>query len=56
MLAALTPGGRTGIPDDVAGVVGMPTRDEAAFLNGARIPVTGGLNQPVPRLHLSPVK
>ncbi|WP_050514473.1 SDR family oxidoreductase [Streptomyces rimosus] len=46
-LAALTPSGRTGAPDDIAGVIGMLTRDEAAFLNGACIPVAGGLNQPV---------
>jgi 3-oxoacyl-[acyl-carrier protein] reductase len=46
-LEALTPAGRTGTPDDVAGVVAMLTREEAAFVNGARIPVSGGLNHPV---------
>ncbi|MFI1158369.1 SDR family oxidoreductase [Streptomyces sioyaensis] len=55
VLAALTPSGRTGTPDDIAGVVGILTRDEAAFLNGACIPVTGGLNQPVSLRHLQPV-
>ncbi|MFI9228477.1 SDR family oxidoreductase [Streptomyces rimosus] len=46
VLAALTPGGRTAVPDDIAGVIAMLTRDEAAFLNGACLPVSGGLNQP----------
>ncbi|MFD7666049.1 SDR family NAD(P)-dependent oxidoreductase [Streptomyces sp. NPDC059788] len=54
MLAALTPSGRTGTPDDIAGAIAMLTRDEAAFLNGACIPVTGGLNQPVPFRRLRP--
>lgn len=47
MLAALTPGGRVGTPDDVGGVVALLARPEAAFLNGAAIPVSGGLNHPV---------
>jgi 3-oxoacyl-[acyl-carrier protein] reductase len=47
MLEALTPAGRAGTPDDVAGVVALLAREEAAFLNGARIPVSGGLNHPV---------
>ncbi len=47
ILAALTPGGRTAVPDDIAGVITMLTRDEAAFLNGACLPVSGGPNQPV---------
>ncbi|MFH8745645.1 SDR family NAD(P)-dependent oxidoreductase [Streptomyces rimosus] len=47
VLAALTPSGRTAVPDDIAGVITMLTRDEAAFLNGACLPVSGGLNQPV---------
>ncbi|WP_434439258.1 SDR family NAD(P)-dependent oxidoreductase [Lentzea sp. E54] len=46
-LEALTPAGRTGTPDDVAGAVAMLTRKEAAFVNGACIPVSGGLNHPV---------
>jgi 3-oxoacyl-[acyl-carrier protein] reductase len=46
MLEALTPAGRTGTPDDIAGVVAMLVRDEADFLNGACIPVSGGLNHP----------
>lgn len=48
MLQALTPSGRTGTPDDVATLVALLAGDEAAFLNGACIPVTGGLNQPTP--------
>jgi 3-oxoacyl-[acyl-carrier protein] reductase len=35
MLEALTPVGRTGTPNDIAGVVAILVRDEAAFLNGA---------------------
>lgn len=47
MLAALTPGGRVGTPDDIGGVVALLARPEATFLNGAAIPVSGGLNHPV---------
>jgi 3-oxoacyl-[acyl-carrier protein] reductase len=46
-IEALTPAGRTGTPEDVAGVVAMLVRDEVDFLNGACIPVSGGLNHPV---------
>ena len=48
LLARLTPAARAGRPDDVAAVVAMLTSPEAEFLNGARIPVTGGLNHPLP--------
>ena len=48
LLAPLTPAARTGQPEDVAAVVGMLTGPDAEFLNGARIPVTGGLNHPLP--------
>ena len=53
LLAALTPSGRTATPGDVAGIVSLLVRDEAAFLNGAWLPVSGGLNHPVSlrRLH-----
>jgi 3-oxoacyl-[acyl-carrier protein] reductase len=48
MIEALTPAGRVGTPEDVAGAVAMLVRDEAAFLNGTCFPVSGGLNHPVP--------
>ena len=47
MLEAMTPVGRTGTPDDIAGVVAMLARREGDFLSGACIPVSGGLNHPV---------
>ena len=47
LLAALAPSGRTATPDDVADVVSLVVREEAAFLNGAWLPVAGGLNHPV---------
>lgn len=47
LLDAMTPAGRTGMPDDVAGVIAMLTRPEAVFLNGTVLPVAGGLNHPV---------
>ncbi|WP_051023423.1 SDR family oxidoreductase [Nocardia pneumoniae] len=56
MIAGLTPVGRTGTPDDVAGVVAMLARDEASFLNGARLPVSGGLNSPISYRRLQSLK
>ena len=47
MISGLTPAGRIGTPEDVAGVVAMLVRDEATFLNGTSVPVAGGLNHPV---------
>ena len=47
MLTALTPSGRAGTPDDIAGVVALLAGPGADFLNGAAIPVAGGLNHPV---------
>lgn len=47
LIQALTPAQRTGEPRDVAGVLALLVRDEAAFINGASIPVAGGLNHPV---------
>ncbi len=36
------PLGRFGAPADVAGAVGYLASDAAAFITGARVPVTGG--------------
>lgn len=47
LIQALTPAQRTGEPRDVAGALALLVRDEAAFINGASIPVSGGLNSPV---------
>ncbi|MFC4856003.1 SDR family NAD(P)-dependent oxidoreductase [Actinophytocola glycyrrhizae] len=47
VLEALTPAGRMGVSGDVAGAVAMLTREEATFVNGVCIPVSGGLNHPV---------
>jgi 3-oxoacyl-[acyl-carrier protein] reductase len=47
LIEALTPAGRVGTPDDIAGAVAMLVRDEAAFLNGVCLPVSGGLNHPI---------
>ena len=40
---ALTPSGRIGTPTDVANAVRFLVSDEASFINGAVIPVDGGL-------------
>lgn len=42
-LAAATPVGRAGRPDEAAAVVGFLASDAASYVNGASIPVTGGL-------------
>lgn len=47
LIKALTPAQRTGEPRDVAGALALLMRDEASFINGASIPVAGGLNHPV---------
>jgi 3-oxoacyl-[acyl-carrier protein] reductase len=43
----LTPSGRTGVPDDVAAVVAALSLPDMGFVNGAVIPVAGGLNTAV---------
>jgi 3-oxoacyl-[acyl-carrier protein] reductase len=53
LVEALTPAQRTGEARDVAGAVTLLVRDEAEFINGARIPVSGGLNAPVALRRLS---
>ena len=43
-LAGLTALGRVGLPDDIGGVVAFLCTDEARWINGQRIEVTGGIN------------
>lgn len=42
-LSSLTPLGRVGLPDDVGGVVAFLCSDEAKWVNGQRIEVSGGI-------------
>jgi 3-oxoacyl-[acyl-carrier protein] reductase len=42
-LLAMVPVGRSGQPDDVAGVVSFLASDDAAYMTGTVIPVDGGL-------------
>ena len=46
-LHGLTPSGRTGAPRDVAAAIAWLADEGSSFVNGARIPVAGGLNHPV---------
>jgi 3-oxoacyl-[acyl-carrier protein] reductase len=43
-LLGIIPSGRLGTPEDVAGVVGFLLSDRAAYINGAVIPVNGGMH------------
>jgi NAD(P)-dependent dehydrogenase (short-subunit alcohol dehydrogenase family) len=43
-VAQITALGRVGLPDDVGGVVSFLCTEEAKWLNGQRIEVTGGMN------------
>jgi NAD(P)-dependent dehydrogenase (short-subunit alcohol dehydrogenase family) len=43
-LVALTPLGRIGTPDDVAGPVAFLCSPAAAFLTGVVLPIDGGLS------------
>lgn len=43
-LATLTPLGRVGLADDVGGVVAFLCTDDAKWVNGQRIEVSGGIN------------
>lgn len=43
-LAGLSPLGRVGYPDDIGGVVAFLCTDEARWVNGQRIEVSGGIN------------
>ncbi len=44
MLASRTPLGRVGLPDDIGGIVSVLLSDEARWLNGQRIEVSGGIH------------
>lgn len=43
-LSALSPLGRVGQPDDIGGVVAFLCTDDARWINGQRIEVSGGIN------------
>ncbi|MGA0557195.1 SDR family NAD(P)-dependent oxidoreductase [Larkinella sp. VNQ87] len=43
-VASITALGRVGLPDDVGGVVAFLCSEEAKWVNGQRIEVTGGMN------------
>lgn len=44
MLSSLTPLGRVGRPDDIGGVVAFLCSEDAKWVNGQRIEVSGGIN------------
>ncbi len=44
MLGSITPLGRVGLPEDIGGVVAFLCVDEARWINGQRIEVSGGIN------------
>jgi NAD(P)-dependent dehydrogenase (short-subunit alcohol dehydrogenase family) len=44
MLASRTPLGRVGLPDDIGGIVSLLLSEEAGWLNGQRIEVSGGIH------------
>jgi 3-oxoacyl-[acyl-carrier protein] reductase len=39
----MTPAGRAGTPDEIAAVIGFLAEADASYVNGAVIPVDGGL-------------
>ncbi len=43
-IADVTALGRAGLPDDVGGVIAFLCTDEAKWINGQRIEVSGGMN------------
>ncbi|WP_443749048.1 SDR family NAD(P)-dependent oxidoreductase [Asticcacaulis solisilvae] len=43
-LAAQTPLGRVGLPDDIGGAIAMLLSDEAGWINGQRIEAAGGIH------------
>ena len=51
----LTPAGRTGQPGDVSAAIAWLVTEQASFVNGARLPVAGGLNHPVPINRILPL-
>ena len=48
LLTAAIPAGRLGTPDDIGAVVALLAQPGAAWINGAVIPATAGLNNPLP--------
>ena len=44
MVAGITALGRAGVPDDIGGVVAFLCTEEARWINGQRIEVSGGMN------------
>jgi NAD(P)-dependent dehydrogenase (short-subunit alcohol dehydrogenase family) len=44
MVASITALGRAGLPDDIGGVVAFLCMEEARWINGQRIEVSGGMN------------
>jgi NAD(P)-dependent dehydrogenase (short-subunit alcohol dehydrogenase family) len=44
MLGSITALGRTGVPDDIAGVICFLCSSDSAWINGQRIEVSGGIN------------
>lgn len=44
MIAAMTALGRVGLPEDIGGVVAFLCTEEARWINGQRIEVSGGMN------------
>ena len=44
MIASRTALGRVGEPDDIGGAVASLLSDEAAWINGQRIEISGGMN------------
>eukprot|EP01042_Synura_sphagnicola_P010057 gene10057-12914_t len=44
MIAGQTPLGRVGLPDDIGGAVSVLLSDEAGWINGQRIEVSGGIH------------
>jgi len=44
MIASRTPLGRVGLPDDIGGAVSLLLSDEAGWINGQRIEVSGGIH------------
>lgn len=43
-VAAVTALGRVGLPDDIGGVVSFLCTEDARWINGQRIEVSGGMN------------
>jgi NAD(P)-dependent dehydrogenase (short-subunit alcohol dehydrogenase family) len=43
-IAGLTALGRVGLPEDIGGVVAFLCSEEARWINGQRIEVSGGMN------------